>query len=379
MRRLLSVVLAAALAACASVEATDPTGDVRPLEDGSAEALGVLALLNAPATTFAVLDDEVGLDRRAAANLIERRDGPDGVSSTADDRPFHSIAEVDEVAWVGDAAIAALLDYARAQGWVPAGDDLLGTFDGVPFTVDEAIAALDLVNTAPEASLRGDVGLDGRAVQSILAARPIATMDQLASLYYVGSAMLQRIKSFVSATEIGVVSDLDKTVIPDYEGELPAAAYPGVATLYTALEGPRTGDVYYVTARPEWMVEGIPEWLAAHGVPSGPIDTGVSPIPYQARAEKVADISAVFDAHPDQQFLLFGDTNHVDPDVFRDVIDRYGDRVVAAFVHDVKEIEPERLEGLILFQDYGQVATALSELGLLDEAIAQQIVAEATP
>lgn len=363
MRLLPPTLLAYTLAfGCASAEPEPRLDDEdAALQDGTPEALGVLDLLNDDATTFELLDIDVALDRRAAQNLMGAR-------------PFQTVAEVDAVRWVGSSAMNKLTQYAYAHGWVPEGDDLLGSYDGVPFTVDEALAALDLVNTAPETVLRSDVPLDRRAVNSILAARPIGSMERLADLYYVGSAMLQRIKTFVSAREIGLVSDLDRTVIPPASfGELPDEAYPGVATLYSALEGDIAGDVHYVTARPIWMIDGIPEWLEAHGVPAGTIDTGISPAVSIARGEKVADISRLFDANPDQQFVMIGDTHHVDPDAFRDIMALYPDRVLVAFVHDVKTIDAERLEGLIVYDHFGEVAEVLGDLGVLDAAAVQAI------
>lgn len=356
----IAVAIALATAACATAE-TAVDDSAAALTDGTAEAFGVLALLNDPRTTEELLDVDVGLDARAARNLIAAR-------------PFPSITAVDDVRWVGPAALDRLTAYALDHGWVPAGDDVLGVFDGVPFTVNEAIAVLDLANTAPASVLRDDVPLDRRAVDSILAARPVATMPELAELYYVGSAMLQRLKAFAAppARELGLISDLDKTVIPP-EAHAP---YAGVATLYAALEGDVPGDVYYVTARPDTDVVDIPAWLAAHAVPAGPIATGISPILAIARDEKVRDIAAILDANPDQRFVLIGDTNHADPDAYREILARYPDRVVAAFVHDVKPIAADRLHGLTLFTDYAEVAAALTDLAALDPAVADAIAAE---
>jgi hypothetical protein len=355
-------IVAGLLSAC-SLADSDPDETSVPFASESAEARGVLALVNDETTTFELLDVGIGLDRRAAAGIVE-------------DRPFDSIAELDAVRWVGRSALGKLADYAVDNGWVPDGNAILGTFDGVPFTFDEATATLELANTATESVLRNDVGLDRRAVASILEARTIDTMSELASLYYVGSAMLQRLKSFAAPIDVGIISDIDRTVIPPHNDELPDAAYPGVATMYTALEGDRTGDVYYVTARPVWMIDGIPEWFVAHGVPTGPIATGISPQASIARAEKVSDITEVFEATPGQQFVMFGDTNHVDADAFRDIMALYPDRVIAAFVHDVKTIDAERLEGLIVFDDYDEVAEALGALGLLADSDVAAVVAE---
>ncbi len=159
----------------------------------SAESVGVIRLLNDAATTFAVLDVDARLDRRAAANLIAARNGPDGVFGTEDDIRFQTISDVDDVRYVGPSALSKLSAYSDSHGYRPGDDELLGEFDGVPFSFGQAERALLLVNEAEESHLDDDLGLDSRAVRSILAARPIATMGELASLYYVGSSALQRI------------------------------------------------------------------------------------------------------------------------------------------------------------------------------------------
>ena len=76
---------------------------------------------------------------------------------------------------------------------------MLGTFDSVTFSVSEADRALDLVNDASDTTLDDEVGLDPRAVSSILAARPIDTMGQLAALYYVGPTAMRNIREFSAA------------------------------------------------------------------------------------------------------------------------------------------------------------------------------------
>jgi Nuclease A inhibitor-like protein len=193
----LAVVLAAALALPVTACAVDTAGVAQELA-GTPDEAGVCRLLNDPATTLAVLDDGVPLDRRAAVGLIAHRNGPDGVFGTADDDLFDSLAEVDAVPYVGPVSLQRLIDYARAHGLVPGDDDPYGTFDGVAFTWGQARASLDLVNGTSEAALHDDVRLDPRAVASIAAARPIATVAELADLYYVGPSMLTRIRDFAA-------------------------------------------------------------------------------------------------------------------------------------------------------------------------------------
>ena len=159
--------------------------------EGTREGYGVLRLLNdGEGTTFAFLDDEVGLDRRAAMNLIAHRDGRDGRFGTRDDDLFDTIAEVDAVSYVGPAALATLAEFARLNDYVPGDDQLLGTFDRVDVTYLEAERVLAFVNEASEAELNA-TGIPSRATASILAARPVLTMALLADLYFVGTRTLE--------------------------------------------------------------------------------------------------------------------------------------------------------------------------------------------
>lgn len=348
--------------------------------DGTPEAIGLLWFLNDESTTFEILDDEVPLDRRAAQNLIDHRDGPDGVFGTSDDDPFDTIEEIDQISYVGQTALERLVHYACLDGWVPEGSDLLGIYDGVPFTVAESGAVILLVNSASETELDDDLDLDRRAVQSILEARPIRSVEQLAGLYYVGKTALTRLKEHCaveSGAEVGLISDLDRTVIPPHDDNLPAEPYPGVTALYNELEYRNLGhpgDVYYVTARGPDRLEGIPEWLESNGLPTGPIETGGTTDPWTARAEKVSDISVILDAHPEQTFILIGDSRHVDPEVFSDIIEAYPGRIEAALVHLVNNANPDRLIGLHPFDNYARAAAILYGQGILSESVARGVM-----
>jgi len=175
------------------------------LTEGTPEALGVIAFLNDEATSFELLDDEVGLDRRAAQNLVAHRDGPDGVVGTADDDLFDRVAEIDAISWVGPTALRRILEHAEANGWVAEDEDYLGSFDGVAFSPEEAEATLDLANRGARELLDDEVGLDRRAVEAIVEARPIETMEELAALSYVGPSALDKMKQY--ALDNGYGSD----------------------------------------------------------------------------------------------------------------------------------------------------------------------------
>jgi len=178
--------------------------------------------------------------------------------------------------------------------------------------------------------------------------------------------------------ELGIVSDIDKTVLPPEAptGLLPP--YPGIATLLRTLElrtGGAAGDVHYVTARTPDGVTEIPAWMAAHDVPAGSIDTGISGVPWVAQREKVEDISRILDARGAQPFVLFGDTAHRDPEVYAEVRAAYPDRIAAVFIHKVNAtVSATRVAGMHLVNNYAEAAALAFGEGLLTEAEARQIM-----
>ncbi|MCO4747348.1 MAG: proprotein convertase P-domain-containing protein [Proteobacteria bacterium] len=198
MSRILLAVLA--LAACspesANLDTVDEAG--ARVDESTPEAFGILALLNSASTTESVLDHDAELDARAARSLIAHRNGPDGVFGTADDDAFDDLAEVDAQYYVGSSAMHKLARFAANAGFVPGGSDVVGTWEGVSFTMDEVTATLELANDGSEAELDIDVGLNSRAVQGIFDARPIGDMNELADAYYVGASAMGALKAYVA-------------------------------------------------------------------------------------------------------------------------------------------------------------------------------------
>jgi hypothetical protein len=190
INRLTPLALIALLVACAPPLADDLASvDVAtyPIVDGLPDAVGLLDLLNDPTTTLEVLDDEVPLNSRTASNLIAARQAFGG---------FDSVAEVDAVYWVGPSAINKLVEFAGEQGRIPGDNDLLGTWDGVSFTVAQAELTLEIVvNDLEHHDFDIYMGLDRRAADSIVAAQPVESIAVLAGLYYVGNSALEKIKN----------------------------------------------------------------------------------------------------------------------------------------------------------------------------------------
>ena len=178
-------------------EAEDDLSEIaqaRSAWEGTPEGVGLLDFLNAEATTQNVLDYTVGLDRRAAGNLIAHRDGGDRKWGTSDDDIYNTVDEVDSVRFVGPKTLDRMVGYALQSGFVPGANDVLGVYDGVAFTVEEADATLKLVNMLDEQTLDKDLGLNAIAAASIADAQPVGTVDGLSRLYYVGHSALSTLK-----------------------------------------------------------------------------------------------------------------------------------------------------------------------------------------
>lgn len=177
------------------------------------------------------------------------------------------------------------------------------------------------------------------------------------------------------AVELGIVSDIDKTLLPPESAAGLPAPYPGTVALLQAFEGVSAGDTHFVTARqPEAIVE-IPAWMEQHGFPRGPIDTGVSGVPWLAQAEKVRDISRILDARGGQRFVLLGDTSHRDPEVYAEIRTAYPDRIAAIFIHKVNTtVTASRVDGMHLVANYAEAAALAFGAELLTEAEARDVI-----
>src|ERR1041385_8743286 len=100
--------LALTISSCTDQDIEDGENDAFPsgkadggIDEGSPEAIGVLAMTNDPGITAAQLKSDAHLSTRAANNIIKHRDGADGTAGTSDDDPFDTLAELDAVPYIG--------------------------------------------------------------------------------------------------------------------------------------------------------------------------------------------------------------------------------------------------------------------------------------
>jgi phosphatidate phosphatase APP1 len=180
--------------------------------------------------------------------------------------------------------------------------------------------------------------------------------------------------------EIGYISDLDETLIPEHEkGKPDPAPYPAVVALYQELEhgddgDGKPGDAHYVTARPPTRVKHLrDEYFPEYGVPDGEIETRPALNP-DVKCEKVRDVAKILVKNPRQDFILFGDSTQRDPEVYREVKRLFPERVKAIIIHNARgDKTPSRFEGMHLVDDYVEAAEVLHAEGVLTEKQVQRV------
>ena len=106
--------------------------------------------------------------------------------------------DCDEIAaysYFGARAAAALLSEVQTNPC--SGDPSTDvTVDGVTFTEEEAAATLQVANEATLDELDDDAGLNSRAANNIVTARPLADIEALGAVSYVGAAALNQLKTY---------------------------------------------------------------------------------------------------------------------------------------------------------------------------------------
>ena len=180
-----------ALAGCATSD-PDAAPSVIASNLSVGDATAVLALVNYPGTDVDVLDNQVGLDTRAAHGIIAHRDGADGIAPSSDDVPFATIDELDAIPYVGDSAFTKLTAWAAARP-LPAPE----TVEGVAFAGWESQAVVWGVDNLDASVLDGF--LDARAAKGLVAKRPFASVAQMGPVPYVGATALHALHDHAQA------------------------------------------------------------------------------------------------------------------------------------------------------------------------------------
>jgi len=181
----LTVALLAAVAAGCAAALDEPFET--SLDLSAADTARLLDLVNYPGTDLETLDVAVALDRRAAEGIVAHRAGADGVAPSSDDDRFDTLAELDDVPYVGAAALGALLAYAVANP-PPAGE----LVDGIAFSGWESMAVVWGVNQASAAEL-AEVGVNSRGATNLVALAPYGSVADMTAVPFVGPVAVEKL------------------------------------------------------------------------------------------------------------------------------------------------------------------------------------------
>ena len=422
MRSLLKLTLTLPIIAACGPNIVDLDTEVLAL-DSQSTAL-ILNLVNDSQTDHQILDIDAGLDRRAATNIIDYRAGSDGTQGTIDDEQFDTIAELDQVAYVGNSALRKLLDFALTRPQLSVApaegseEPRQVSYNYSDRVINSVLTNFDLTDQnqllvraevfdngnrylnrtelteAAKDIVRDQIIISGFRFSSSVVDRVMsgsALRDRLALLTqavrhnndgnkYLKTSELEAAGDELAQppTEIGIISDIDKTLLPP-SGSLYTylPPYPGAVVLLDELEhsqGRKSGNTFYVTTRNPYVIGEVPQWLTENGFPTGPVELGISPQATISQREKVSDISAILDANPNTTFVLFGDSNHRDPDAYGEIMSLYPGRIAAVFIHNVRNISATRTQGMNLYEDIHETAVMLGQLGILCESSVRRVL-----
>lgn len=189
--------------------------------------------------------------------------------------------------------------------------------------------------------------------------------------------------------ELLVISDVDDTVLQSHITKFLAAVrtmlfenaqtrlpFPGVAAFYQALRDGASGTagnpLFYVSSSPWNLFDIISEFLDIQKIPRGPIllrdvDLGLNVLHARHHhTHKRESIRRVLAAYPGAGAVLIGDSGQEDPEIYRDVVHEFPDRIRAVYIRNVT-MNAERsaaIEQLAL-----EVRAAGSALVLADDTL----------
>jgi phosphatidate phosphatase APP1 len=165
----------------------------------------------------------------------------------------------------------------------------------------------------------------------------------------------------------GIISDLDDTVITTNVtnrlrmfltvallNEYTRMPFKGVSAFYRALQkgagGAENNPIFYVSSSPWNLYPFLTEFLKLHNIPLGTLflkDFGNRTIfnSGEHAAHKIKNIEAILNMYPDLRFVLIGDSGEQDPEIYREIVGKYPNRIRAIYIRSINT-KPERLAAI---------------------------------
>jgi len=186
------------------------------------------------------------------------------------------------------------------------------------------------------------------------------------------------------SAQFGVISDMDDTVLESKVTSVIEMArlllagnahtripFEGVPAFYRALQaGIEThsfNPIFYVSSSPWNLYDMLSEFLRLQEIPSGPLmlrDWGITKeelLPTKHGPHKINTIRQILDSYPHLPFILIGDSGQEDPEIYRDIVHRYPNRILAVYIRHVTT-KPARAEAIAALAS--EMASAGSRLVL---------------
>ena len=175
--------------------------------------------------------------------------------------------------------------------------------------------------------------------------------------------------------EYGIISDIDDTVVRTGATDMLAMArtvflnnartrlpFAGVSEFYKALQfgrnGKRNNPFFYVSSSPWNMYDVLKDFLDLNTIPAGPLllrDFGLQEnalVSSGHMGHKFKEIQQILLTYPDLKFILIGDSGQEDPKIYKEVVRKFPDRILAIYIRDVQLPEREKI-ALDISQELG--------------------------
>lgn len=227
-----------------------------------------------------------------------------------------------------------------------------------------------------------------------------------------GATATARVLVPPSQSSFAVISDIDDTVVKTDVTNLlrmlrlvfltnarTRLPFEGVAAFYRALHRGEAGDttnpIFYVSSSPWNLYDLLHEVFEVHGIPAGPLflkDYGIAKevlLSLGHREHKLRSIEHILEVHSSLPFVLVGDSGQQDPEIYREVVQRFPGRILTIYIREVA-VSPERDEELrriqaelqelgvemVLTPDTVTAARHALSLGLIDELALAEVAGE---
>jgi phosphatidate phosphatase APP1 len=165
--------------------------------------------------------------------------------------------------------------------------------------------------------------------------------------------------------EYGIISDIDDTVVKTTATSLIAMSrntffhnahsrmpFGGVAEFYKSLQlgrnGKRNNPFFYVSSSPWNLYDLLVDFLDINDIPEGPLllrDFGIDENKSMDdhMGHKFHEIQNILTTYPQLKFVLIGDSGQEDPKIYKEVVTRFPDRILAIYIRDVQLSDREKI------------------------------------